>query len=120
MYEVRWEELRERNISLHQIDIHKSPFHVRRNFKAWCQLRKVMREEDIDIIHCHNPEEKLLAKNAFITINNEDYERARKLRLRQGGIVRKIPGVGIETEKFGRRSADRVAVRKNFTDLRME
>lgn len=158
VYEVRWEELREHHISLHQIDIHKSPFHVRRNFKAWRQLRKVVREEDIDIIHCHNPMggvlgrladigmknkipiiytahgfhfysgapllnwilyypvEKLLAKrtNALITINEEDYERARKLRLRQGGIVRKIPGVGIETEKFGRRLADRDAVRKEL------
>lgn len=58
------------------------------------------------------PVEKLLAKrtSALITINDEDYERARKLRLRQGGIVRKIPGVGIETEKFGRRSADRDAM----------
>lgn len=140
VYEVRLEELRQHNISLHQIDIQKSPFRLKKNFKAWCQLRKIVREECIDIIHCHNPlggvlgrfadigmkekipiiytahgfhfysgapllnwilyypVEKLLAKrtNALITINDEDYERAKRFRLRQGGIVRKIPGVGID------------------------
>lgn len=158
VYEVGWEELREHNITLHQIDIQKSPLRVGKNFKAWRQLRKIVKEEGIDIIHCHNPMggvlgrladigmrekrpviytahgfhfysgapllnwllyypvEKILARrtDALITINDEDYKRAGKFRLRPGGIVSKIPGVGIDTEKFGGRSGERACVRKEL------
>ncbi len=46
--------------------------------------------------------EKYLAKytDVIITINSEDYSNARKFRMREGGMVYKIPGVGIDLEAF--------------------
>lgn len=46
--------------------------------------------------------EKLLAKktDALITINTEDFEAAKKLKLKKGGKVFYVPGVGIDTERF--------------------
>jgi len=49
------------------------------------------------------PIEKLLAKytDALITINTEDYELAKaKLKLRNGGKVYYVPGVGIDTSEY--------------------
>lgn len=49
------------------------------------------------------PIEKLLARytDALITINREDYELAkRKLKLRKGGKVYYVPGVGIDPAQF--------------------
>lgn len=46
--------------------------------------------------------EKFLARNTnrLITINKEDYKRAKKFRLRRNGKVERIPGVGVDTIKF--------------------
>ena len=46
--------------------------------------------------------EKLLAPftDAIVVINEEDYINARKLHLRKGGRVYKMPGVGIDRERF--------------------
>ena len=49
------------------------------------------------------PVERLLAHytDMLITINNEDYERAKKFHLKKDGQVVKVPGVGVDTAKFG-------------------
>lgn len=46
--------------------------------------------------------EKQLARftDILIVINNEDYQSALKFRLREGGHVYRIPGVGVDMEKF--------------------
>ena len=46
--------------------------------------------------------ERLLARytDVLITINQEDYDRAKKFRLKQGGRVYKIPGVGLDRVFF--------------------
>ena len=46
--------------------------------------------------------EKIFAKwtDVLITINSEDYVSARKFRLKPGGQVFKIPGVGLDLEAF--------------------
>ena len=36
----------------------------------------------------------------FITINNEDYERAQKFHLKKNGRVVKVPGVGVDLSNF--------------------
>lgn len=38
--------------------------------------------------------------DAIITINQEDFEAAQKFKLKSGGRVFKVPGVGVSTEKF--------------------
>ncbi len=47
--------------------------------------------------------EKLMARwtDAIITMNEEDYQAARKFSLRDGGSVYKVHGVGIDTSLFG-------------------
>lgn len=49
------DELKRKGISLHQIDVEKSLLKMRKNLCAIRQLLRVIRENDIDIIHCHNP-----------------------------------------------------------------
>jgi Glycosyltransferase len=46
--------------------------------------------------------EKCLARytDKLIVINQEDYQAARKLRLKASGKIYKIPGIGLATEKF--------------------
>lgn len=48
------------------------------------------------------PVEKWLAHytDVIITINNEDYERAKKFKLRNNGKVYYVPGVGIDTSQY--------------------
>ncbi|MCM1538738.1 MAG: glycosyltransferase family 4 protein [bacterium] len=48
------------------------------------------------------PAERMLARrtDVLITINREDCERAGWLRLRRGGRVERIHGVGVDTERF--------------------
>ncbi len=49
------EELKRGGIRLHQIDVEKSPFRIVKNLRAVRQLLRIIRENDIDVIHCHNP-----------------------------------------------------------------
>lgn len=48
------------------------------------------------------PVERFLAKltDAIITINNEDYECAKKFRLRKNGNVYYVPGVGMDLSQY--------------------
>lgn len=47
------------------------------------------------------PVERMLARvtDVLITINKEDFDQAKKFRIRNKGYVKLIPGVGIDTEK---------------------
>lgn len=63
------------------------------------------------------PAEKLLAKltDIIITINREDYIRVKKhFRLKKGGHVEKIHGVGVDIEKFRPRKEISGEVRKEL------
>ena len=63
------------------------------------------------------PVEKRLARytDALITINREDYELAkRKMRLRNGGKVYYVPGVGVDLEKFSKTTIDKKAKRREL------
>lgn len=48
-------KLIEQGIILHRIDVSKSPLKLRENIRAVKQLRQIIDEERIDMIHCHNP-----------------------------------------------------------------
>lgn len=52
------------------------------------------------------PVEKFLARktDVLITITNEDYQRAQSFK---AGMVKYIPGIGVNLEKFQRRNSDR-------------
>lgn len=128
-------------IILHQIDFSRSPFNIS-NFRAYRQLKLLMKQEKFDLLHCHTPMGGVLARLAgkkakipyvmytahgfhffkgasffnwvcyyqvekklarytdvLITINNEDYDRAKKFKLKKNGIVELIPGIGIDSTK---------------------
>ena len=136
-------ELEKNGVALHQIDIEKSPAKINKNIKAIKQLIKIIDENDIDIVHCHNPmggvaariaaragkrkpkviytahgfhfykgapimnwllfytAERFLARytDIIVTINREDYIRAKKFRLKKNGEVYLIHSVGVDKEK---------------------
>lgn len=48
------EEIRALGVVTHHIDIERSPYKLN-NIKAFCQIRKLIKEYDISIIHCHTP-----------------------------------------------------------------
>ncbi len=142
VYDFDTEELKKQGITLHHIDIEKSPGKIRKNILAFRQIRAILKNEKIDAVHCHNPMggvlgrltcigkkikviytahgfhfykdapirnwlfyypvEYMLARctDGIVTINKEDYERAKRMKLRQGGFVERIPGVGIDMGKF--------------------
>lgn len=126
----------------YDINFARFPF-SKANIKAYKQLKKLIQENNYDIIHCHTPVAgvltRLAAKNnknttviytahgfhffkgaplinwliyypverfcagftdKLITINREDYERAKRFKLRKNGKVYYVPGVGIDLEKI--------------------
>lgn len=55
VYPFDEEELRAQGIVLHPISVVKSPKRFKENAKAVSQLIRIMDENEIDMIHCHNP-----------------------------------------------------------------
>lgn len=145
VYCVREEKLAQMGVVLHQVDMEKSPFLWRQNFRALGQLCRLIRREGFTLLHCHTPVggllgrlagilcageglkvvytahgfhfykgapwknwllyypvERLLAgrTDVLVTINGEDYARAKHFRLRREGKVFRIPGEGLRTQKF--------------------
>lgn len=129
-------------IKICQIDLTRSPYSLK-NINAYKQLVKLIKEENIDYIHCNTPIggllgrlagkkcnvkrviyeahgfhfykgapiknwliyypiEKWLAKktNAIITINKEDYERAKRFKLKNNGKIYYVPGVGMDLSQY--------------------
>ena len=62
------------------------------------------------------PVERWLAHytDVIITINNEDYERAKKFKLRNNGKVYYVPGVGIDTSQYHTDRKCRIEKRKEL------
>ena len=159
-YELDKEELSKLGIEFHHIEIERSPYVLSNYTKAFFQLVKIIRQNDIKLIHCHTPVggvlgrlvsgwcwkkhikviytahgfhfyqgapiknntlyylvEKVLSHltDVLIVINNEDFKNAKKLRLKKGGKVYKIPGIGLDLQKFKPLSqAERLAKRKEL------
>ncbi|MCR4648710.1 MAG: glycosyltransferase family 4 protein [Lachnospiraceae bacterium] len=55
VYSFDASSLKKKGIILHQTDIVKSPLGIVNNNKAIKQIKKIIDEENIDIVHCHNP-----------------------------------------------------------------
>lgn len=142
IYECDRRSLEMMGIVCHSIPIAKSPARLMANYKAYRLLKRIVDEEDIQVVHCHNPMggvlgrllgrsrklyviytahgfhfykgaslvnwlcyytvERFLAASTdqLITINHEDMERAEGFRLKKGGKVTRIPGVGYDRARF--------------------
>jgi len=139
------EKLKAKGVILHHIDIEKSPYMLRNNFKSYRQLTKIIKDNNIALIHCHTPvggflgrlagfglrkkrlkiiytahgfhfykgapfinetiyqtAERLMSHktDVLVVINAEDYQYSKTMKLRKGGKVYHIPGVGLDLEYF--------------------
>lgn len=149
-YNVRLEQL---DIIRHPIDIQRNPFSIK-NIKAYFQLKKLMKEQAFDLVHCHSPVGGVLARLAakaagikkviytahgfhfckgaplinwllfypverllsrytdtIITINKEDYKRAKSFKSCR---VEYVPGIGIDTSSYGMPGIARWARRREL------
>ena len=140
----------------YDINFARFPF-SKTNIKAYKQLKKIVKENNYDIIHCHTPVAgvltRLAARNSknttviytahgfhffkgapllnwliyypverfcarftdkLITINKEDYERAKKFSLRKNGKVYYVSGVGIDIEKIRNSKVDMCQKKKEL------
>lgn len=142
--------------NIYPISTSRSPFSIG-NLKAIKQIKKIVKENQYEIVHCHTPLgavatrfackglrkkgvkviytahgfhfykgapkknwiiyypiEKLCARwtDVLITINNEDYEFAKKkLHAKR---VEYVPGVGIDVDKFANTIVDKAAKRREI------
>ncbi len=141
-------------VKLYDAHTYRSITAFKDNKIAYDNLNKLIRENDIEVIHCNTPvggmigrlcgkknkvkkviytvhgfhfykgaplfnrtilkwAEKLMAHwtDAIITINTEDYAVAQTLKLRPGGKVYYMHGVGIDTAAFAPDLHDGTAIR---------
>ena len=54
-YEFDEEYFAENEIKVHPLSIRKSPVRIRDNFRALAELVRIIRREEIHVVHCHNP-----------------------------------------------------------------
>lgn len=141
----------------YDLQFERSPI-KKENLNAYKQLKKIIQEENYDIVHCHTPVGGVLARLAckhlgdsfkgtimytahgfhffkgapiknwlifypiekwlsgytdvLITINKEDYNRAkRKFKMKK---LEYIPGVGVDIEKFQLKGFDRELYRNKL------
>ncbi|WP_276210892.1 glycosyltransferase family 4 protein [Heyndrickxia coagulans] len=147
------ERLDSLGIIRHHFDIDRSPLSLK-NFKAYSQLKKIMKSEHFDAVHCHSPMggvlvrlaakvlgistviytahgfhfykgapiinwliyypvERFLSKytDFLITINKEDYLRAKKFKAKQ---VFYVPGIGVDTNKIRQVSINKFKKRQEL------
>lgn len=53
--------------------------------------------------------------DSLVTINKEDFEAAKKFKLKKNGTIQYIPGIGVNTSKFYKSSKeDLIEIRKEF------
>ena len=142
---------------IHHIDCSRSPLN-KGNFKAVKQIKKLVSENEYDIVHCHTPTASACARIAckklrkkknvkviytahgfhfykgapiknwlmyypvewicsfwtdtLVTINNEDYSRAKKSF--HAGSIAYVPGVGLDGNHFANVSVDKAGKREEI------
>ena len=171
-YEVFWGVNRNRPeeltcdlpVKMYDSHTYRSLFAFGDNRIAFRNLSKLLKENNVEVIHCNTPvggligrlcgrvcrtkkviytvhgfhfyqgapllnrtvykwAEQVMARwtDAIITMNREDYAAAKKLRLRKGGKVYKVHGVGIDLASFenirGNRAAKRAELGLKDTDI---
>lgn len=144
-------------IGFYDAHTYRSLTDIRSNWIAYKNMMRLLKDEDIEVIHCNTPiggiigrvcgrknkvkkiiytvhgfhfykgaplinrtlfkwAEQLMARwtDVIITINQEDYENANKFRLKKGGKVYKVSGVGIDTKKFEKNVSNKSVLRKQI------
>lgn len=139
------EEMRTQGVEVIQIDFSRHPGKIRQQICSIRQVKRLLKENRYDLIHCHTPIASLIVRvlanryrskakrtrviytahgfhffkgapkknwlvyyplekwasrftDVLITINEEDYEIASKKF--HAGLVVRIPGIGVDTERY--------------------
>lgn len=147
----------EMDIKFYDSNTYRSLLAIKDNLKAYKNLCKVLKEGDVEVIHCNTPiggligrvcgrkynvpkiiytahgfhfykgaplfnntilklAEHIMAKwtDIIITMNEEDYQAAKKMKLRNGGHVYKVNGVGVKVEDYQNVKVNKVKKRKEL------
>lgn len=147
-------------LPVHMYDSHtyRSIFNLKDNMTAYKNLMSILKNEDIEVIHCNTPvggiigrvcgkkagvkkviytahgfhfykgaplinrtifkwAEMLMAHwtDAIITMNQEDYNAAKRFKLRNHGKVFYTPGVGIDCNAYKDVEVDRKKIRDSLS-----
>ena len=73
MYPIDEEKLKREGIILHHIPIQKEPVRFWKNLRAVRSLKKLIREEGISLVHCHNPMGSVAARLAADAVSPAPY-----------------------------------------------
>ena len=73
IYAVRDETLKRMGVVLHHISIEKNPFSLRHNGWALRELVRIIDREQIDVVHCHNPNGGVLGRLAASISRRKPY-----------------------------------------------
>ena len=65
-YDFDFDDFKKTGVITHQVSIARSPYMYRMNRQALCQIKKIIAEEGIQLIHCHTPVGGLLGRLAGI------------------------------------------------------
>lgn len=148
------EELARLGVEYFQVDFSRRPLDMKKNLKAYKQLKCLMSQNHYRFVHCHTPVASAICRvaahrmkipciytahgfhfykgapfknwlifypierflsnwtNILITINREDYSRSEKHF--KAGCVEYVPGVGVDTKKFGQCDPVMYEKRKKF------
>ena len=144
-------------VKLYDSHTYRSLFAFSDNRIAYRNLSRIIRKENVEVIHCNTPvggvigrlcgkryrvkkviytahgfhfykgaplvnrtvfkwAEQIMAHwtDVIITMNQEDYEAAKKFRLRKGGKVYKVHGVGINVSEYEKIVVDREKKRREL------
>lgn len=73
VYEVKDQTLRDMGVILHHISIEKSPFKFKKNIWALRELIRIIDREEIEVVHCHNPNGGVLGRLAAALSRRKPY-----------------------------------------------
>ena len=73
IYEVQDEKLRNMGVVLHHISIEKNPFKIKKNIWALRELIRIIDREEVDVVHCHNPNGGVLGRLAAALSKRKPY-----------------------------------------------
>lgn len=68
VYELDMKFLKSYGVTSHNIVIRKHPVNIVHNLKALIQIRNIIKSENIDVIHCHNPMGGVLGRIAVLLL----------------------------------------------------
>ncbi|MDO4747758.1 MAG: glycosyltransferase family 4 protein [Eubacteriales bacterium] len=149
-------DLYNRGTKVNNLTIPRSIFSIKNILGSYKELKKIIKQNDYDLVHCHSPIGGVLCRLAcrkarkkgtkviytahgfhffkgaskaawaiyypiekfcsrftdtLITINKEDYERAKSFKAKK---VEYVPGIGVHTEEFRNVDCSREDLRTEF------